>query len=89
MAALHRERIDVLLADLGMPIEDGYELIRQVRRDKSEAVARTPVAALTAYTTADDRSRTLAAGFQVHLTKPVDPALLVATVERLRAGMAR
>jgi CheY-like chemotaxis protein len=88
MAALRREHVDVLLADLGMPVEDGFELVRQIRGAKSEAIARTPVAALTAYTTESDRRRALAAGFQVHLAKPVDPALLVTTIERLRTGMA-
>jgi CheY-like chemotaxis protein len=84
LVALRREQIDVLVADLGMPIEDGYDLIRQVRSSESERIARLPAAALTAYTTEEDRDRVLAAGFQFHLAKPVDPAVLVATVERLR-----
>jgi CheY-like chemotaxis protein len=85
LVALRRERVDVLIADLGMPIEDGYDLIRHVRSSESEKIARLPAAALTAYTTEEDRDRVLAAGFQFHLAKPVDPAVLVATVERLRA----
>jgi CheY-like chemotaxis protein len=84
LVALKREQIDVLVADLGMPIEDGYDLIRHVRSSESEKIARLPAAALTAYTTEEDRDRVLAAGFQFHLAKPVDPAVLVATVERLR-----
>ena len=84
LVALKREQIDVLVADLGMPIEDGYDLIRHVRSSESEQIARLPAAALTAYTTEEDRDRVLAAGFQFHLAKPVDPAVLVATVERLR-----
>lgn len=84
LVALRREQVDVLVADLGMPIEDGYDLIRQVRSSENEGIARLPAAALTAYTTEDDRDRVLAAGFQFHLAKPVDPAVLVATVERLR-----
>jgi CheY-like chemotaxis protein len=84
LVALRRERVDVLIADLGMPVEDGYDLIRQVRSSESEKIARLPAAALTAYTTEEDRDRVLAAGFQFHLAKPVDPAVLVATVERLR-----
>jgi CheY-like chemotaxis protein len=87
MVALRREQqIDVLVADLGMPVEDGYELIRQVRESKVQKIAAVPAAALTAYTTEVDRERVLAAGFQFHLAKPVDPAVLVATVERLRSG---
>jgi CheY-like chemotaxis protein len=86
MVALRREQqIDVLLADLGMPVEDGYDLIRQVRDSTVPKIAAMPAAALTAYTTEEDRDRVLAAGFQFHLAKPVDPAVLVATVERLRS----
>jgi len=84
LVALRRENVDVLVADLGMPIEDGYDLIRHVRSSETEKIARLPAAALTAYTTEEDRDRVLAAGFQFHLAKPVDPAVLVATVERLR-----
>jgi CheY-like chemotaxis protein len=84
LVALKREQVDVLIADLGMPVEDGYDLIRHVRSSESEKIARLPAAALTAYTTEEDRDRVLAAGFQFHLAKPVDPAVLVATVERLR-----
>jgi CheY-like chemotaxis protein len=87
MVALRREQqIDVLVADLGMPVEDGYELIRQVRDSEVQKIAALPAAALTAYTTEEDRERVLSAGFQFHLAKPVDPAVLVATVERLRTG---
>jgi CheY-like chemotaxis protein len=84
LVALRREQVDVLVADLGMPVEDGYDLIRHVRSSEVDKIARLPAAALTAYTTEEDRDRVLAAGFQFHLAKPVDPAVLVATVERLR-----
>ena len=84
LVALRREQVDVMVADLGMPIEDGYDLIRHVRSSEVDKIARLPAAALTAYTTEEDRDRVLAAGFQFHLAKPVDPAVLVATVERLR-----
>jgi len=86
LVALRREpQVDVLVADLGMPVEDGYDLIRQVRESDVTRIAAMPAAALTAYTTEEDRERVLAAGFQFHLAKPVDPAVLVATVERLRS----
>ncbi len=84
LVALRREQVDVMVADLGMPIEDGYDLIRHVRSSEVDKIARLPAAALTVYTTEEDRDRVLAAGFQFHLAKPVDPAVLVATVERLR-----
>ena len=85
LVALRREQVDVLIADLGMPIEDGYDLIRHVRSSETDKIAQLPAAAVTAYTTEEDRDRVLAAGFQFHLAKPVDPAVLVATVERLRS----
>jgi two-component system CheB/CheR fusion protein len=86
LVALRREpQVDVLVADLGMPVEDGYDLIRQVRESDIRKIAAMPAAALTAYTTEEDRERVLAAGFQFHLAKPVDPAVLVATIERLRS----
>ena len=84
LVALRREDVDVLIADLGMPVEDGYDLIRQVRDSDTPKIAAMPAAALTAYTTEEDRERVLAAGFQLHLAKPVDPAVLVAAVDRLR-----
>jgi CheY-like chemotaxis protein len=84
LVVLRREHVDVLIADLGMPVEDGYDLIRHVRTSETPKIAAMPAAALTAYTTEEDRERVLAAGFQFHLAKPVDPAVLVATVERLR-----
>jgi CheY-like chemotaxis protein/nitrogen-specific signal transduction histidine kinase len=86
LVALRREQVDVMLADLGMPVEDGYDLIRHVRGSTDPKISALPSAALTAYTSEEDRDRVLEAGFQFHLSKPVDPAVLVATVERLRAG---
>ncbi len=74
---------DVLLSDLGMPGEDGYSLIRQIRERPPEQGGRVPAAALTAYARAEDRQRALDSGFQTHLAKPFDPAELVATVARL------
>jgi PAS domain S-box-containing protein len=87
---------DVLLSDVAMPGEDGYALIRRVRAAEAArragaggvAVAGIPAAALTAYARAEDRARALSAGFQDHVTKPVEPAQLIAVVARLagRAG---
>jgi CheY-like chemotaxis protein len=77
------ERIDVLLSDIGMPGEDGYSLIRRVRALGSSGVASTPAAALTALARKEDRQQALQAGFQLHLTKPVDSRTLVAAVAAL------
>jgi signal transduction histidine kinase len=75
---------DVLVSDIGMPGEDGLRLVARVRRLDSEHGGRVPAVALTAYSGDDDRERALAAGFDVHMAKPVDPAKLVEVV----AGMA-
>jgi PAS domain S-box-containing protein len=74
----------VLLSDIGMPDEDGYDLMRSVRALPGER-AGTPAIALTAYTRAEDRRRAFAAGFNDHLPKPVDPQELV----RLIRGLSR
>jgi len=74
---------DVLIADLGMPDVDGWQLINKVRRRDASRGGMIPAAALTAYATADDRRRSLRAGFQMHLTKPIDPGELVEAVAAL------
>ena len=81
--ALSRVDVDVLLADIAMPEQDGYDLIRQVRGLPAARAARIPAAAVTACARDDERQRALAAGFQVHLTKPLDPSQLVHTVASL------
>jgi PAS domain S-box-containing protein len=73
----------VLLADLGMPHVDGFQLLEQVRRHPDDAVRRIPAAALTAYARSEDRVRALRAGFQIHLAKPIDPSELVTTIAAL------
>jgi PAS domain S-box-containing protein len=73
---------DVLLSDIGLPIESGYDLIRKVRSLPSDS-SNIPAVALTAFATEKDQQRALSAGFQVHLTKPVEPGVLVETIERL------
>jgi CheY-like chemotaxis protein len=80
---LGRTRYDALVSDIGMPGEDGYWLIKQVRALPPERGGRTPAAALTAYAGAKDRLRVLRAGFQLHVAKPVEPAELVTVVGNL------
>jgi CheY-like chemotaxis protein len=77
---LQRERPAVLVSDISMPGEDGFWLIAQVRGLSPARGARTPAAALTSLTSAEDRARILRAGFQHHVPKPVEPELLVAVV---------
>ena len=81
-----RDRPDVVVSDLMMPDQDGLELIRQIRA-MDEGVGRlTPAAALSALARAEDRRRALSAGYQMHVTKPIDPLELASTVERLAAA---
>jgi PAS domain S-box-containing protein len=77
---------DVIIADIGMPDVDGLEFIRRVRRELTGAARDVPAAALTAYARAQDRITALASGFQMHITKPVDPAELVVAVSALAQG---
>lgn len=80
---LPKLRSDILISDIGLPEIDGYELIRRVRQlDPSEG-GRTPAIAVTAHASSQDRTKALRAGFQAHITKPVDPRELVATIASL------
>jgi signal transduction histidine kinase/CheY-like chemotaxis protein len=72
----------VIVSDIGMPGTDGYALLRQIRALK-DARRSIPAIALTAYVRSEDRANALRAGFQSHLTKPVEPAELLAAVQRL------
>jgi len=78
-----RERLDVMVIDIGMPGEDGYSLIRRMREWERERDFYTPAVALSAYGRIDDRVRALMAGFQIHLAEPVDPADLAIVIENL------
>ncbi len=82
LRVLEEFRPDVLVSDIGMPDQDGYDLMNQIR-----AAGRTsrqmPAVALTAFARAEDRKRAMLAGFQTHVAKPVDPAELVAIVASL------
>ena len=75
--------IDILISDIGMPDEDGYSLLRQVRALKPENGGKIPAIALTAYARTQDRTAALLAGFQSHIAKPVEPAELIAVIANL------
>jgi CheY-like chemotaxis protein/anti-sigma regulatory factor (Ser/Thr protein kinase) len=83
LAALQQSEVDVLLADIGMPVEDGFTLIKKVRTLPSRRSAAVPAAAVTAYARDDQRQQALAAGFQLHIAKPVDPPQLAHAVASL------
>ncbi|MEH1800818.1 MAG: chemotaxis protein CheB [Nostoc sp.] len=70
-------KYDVLLADIGMPEEDGFSLIRQVRELEAEAGGQIPAAAISAYVTEQERQMAIDAGFQMHLAKPIELSELV------------
>jgi signal transduction histidine kinase/CheY-like chemotaxis protein len=80
---LHRDRVDVLLADIAMPDEDGYMLIRRLRSMQPLPMASIPAAALTAFARSEDKLQALQAGFQLHLAKPIDTPSLITAVARL------
>ncbi|CAN5869494.1 hypothetical protein BH18ACI4_BH18ACI4_12600 [soil metagenome] len=71
---------DILICDIGLPNEDGYEFIRRIRSLKESSSANIPALALTAYALPNDRMKALVAGFHDHLTKPVEPAALLNSV---------
>ena len=83
LKAIEQTQPDVIIADIGMASVDGFELIKRVRQSSNQAVREIPAAALTAYARAEDRMKTLQAGFQMHLAKPVDPAELIVAVASL------
>jgi len=83
---LEQWRPNLLLSDIGMPGEDGYSLINKVRALPPERGGRTPAAALTAYVREEDRERALAAGYQVHIAKPISSHQLVSTLTQLASN---
>jgi len=82
-AAIEQFKPNILLSDIGMPEEDGYMLLKRVRA--SENGSQIPAIALTAYARIEDRERAIAAGFQDHLAKPIDPEQLIKAVIKIRA----
>jgi PAS domain S-box-containing protein len=77
--------IDIIVSDIGMPQRDGFNFIRALR----ETGDRTPMVALTAFARSEDRSRTLTEGFELHVSKPADPAELIAAVANVHARVHR
>ena len=78
---------DVLISDIGLPQEDGYVLIRKVRDlEKKRGTGPLPAIALTGYTQREYAERIRAAGYQAHLTKPVEPECLVDTIQAATSG---
>jgi CheY-like chemotaxis protein len=84
---LQTKRVNVLLADIAMPDEDGYSLIRKLRALQLSQRAAIPAAALTSFAREDDRKNAIQAGFQLHLAKPIDSRSLVQAVVNLARGI--
>jgi CheY-like chemotaxis protein len=80
---LKTQRPSVLVSDIGMPDEDGYAMIGRIRTLSAEQGGNTPAVALTAYASAEDRARSINAGYQRHTAKPIEPAELIAIVADL------
>ncbi|MCA1614291.1 MAG: response regulator, partial [Acidobacteria bacterium] len=83
LGAIAEESPDLLISDIGMPHEDGYELIRRVRALPAGRGRKIPAIALTAYARTEDRMRALRAGYQSHIAKPVELAELITVMASL------
>jgi signal transduction histidine kinase len=83
LASLQQFKPNILVSDIGLPEEDGYELIEKVRSLEPERGGGIPAVALTAYARAEDRLRALAAGYNLHVPKPVEPAELAIVIANL------
>ncbi|MFN6466356.1 MAG: response regulator [Nostoc sp. DedVER02] len=80
LSILEQGKFDLLISDIGMPDMDGYTLIRQIRKQSPEQGGEIPAIALTAYAGEIDRQQALAAGFQQHISKPIEPELLMQAI---------
>ncbi|MBE9037176.1 response regulator [aff. Roholtiella sp. LEGE 12411] len=83
LEALSESIPDVLISDIGMPRTDGYMLMREVRKRSPQHGGQVPAIALTAYAGEINQQQALAAGFQMHIPKPVDPDVLVKAIASL------
>lgn len=87
IALMDQCKFDILVSDIGMPGEDGYHLIHQIRQHESDHNSHIPAIALTAFSSEEDRAQSLLAGFQKHLSKPVEPAQLARVLAQLASNL--
>jgi CheY-like chemotaxis protein len=80
---LTEHRPDVIVSDIGMPFENGYSFLRNLRQVLQEEGGTIPALAITGYCRPEDRERALAAGFDLHLTKPIEPDHLLRALTEL------
>jgi len=83
LTALEQAEFDLLISDIGMPNTDGYDLIRQIRKQEEGPNQKIPAVALTAYARVQDRMQAIMAGFSTHIAKPVEVNELVTVVASL------
>jgi len=81
LEAVRKQHFDVIISDIGMPEMNGYQLAREIRQLPDYATV--PMVAVTGYSMFDDKQRSLSAGFNAHLTKPIDPKVLLDLIEHL------
>jgi len=88
LAHLAANHYDVVVSDIGMPHEDGHALIRRIRTQDPGGNGAVPAIALTAYARGEDIAKAMAAGFQLHAPKPLEPGVLISLVAALARGRA-
>ncbi len=86
LATLESKRFSVVVADIGLPDQDGFSLLRHLRGHRLERLRTVPVIAVTAYVSASDRARALSMGFHQHVAKPADPVTLIDAIARAVAS---
>ncbi len=89
MRIIQEKQPDIVVSDIGMPGEDGYDLIRKLRGLPASRGGKTPAVALTAYARIEDRTKALIAGFNMHVPKPVEPTELLSVLTSLMAMFGR
>jgi PAS domain S-box-containing protein len=89
LQSLSQDNFDVLISDIGMPQMDGYDLIRQIRKQEDGTKKPIPAVALTAYARVQDRMRAILAGYSTHVTKPVEANELVTVVASLAGRLGK
>jgi CheY-like chemotaxis protein len=89
LKALEQSEFDLLISDIGMPKVDGYDLMRQIRKQEQGKGKRIPSVALTAYARVQDRMRAILAGFSTHVAKPVEANELVTVVASLAGRLGK
>lgn len=87
LAALDRDPADVIVSDIGMPEQNGYQFMQAVRKRPPARGGRIPAVALTAFARTEDRTQALLAGYQAHVAKPAEPAELITTIASIAGRM--